>query len=333
MISVNKVSYTWEFNTEKKSLVGMGGLGFHTHSYESHGSSGVFPKNSEVQWELIHQYGQLSLKLVCGARSADVSYKVSWPHNDLSGRILAHLGREVKLSKATSQPNFRSPITLELHIWSTNPLIEIPLEPSLSSALISTLDVEKGLTDLTLYFGEEKNPIQVSKFMLMARSPVFRRMFQSGFKEKTESELPIPDISPAAGEEMITYMYTNNAPNLFLINSTEELWLAEDLWEAAEKYDLPRLKALCENKLAMQLERNNAARILLFVEHYHCGEALKDFVLSFITKDRETCSHVMKSEEWEDVRGQLPELAFTVFYKFFDVPFHPPTKKARIEDK
>ena len=158
-------------------------------------------------------------------------------------------------------------------------------------------------------------------------------MFQSEFQEAQSNKVKNPDISPEVGREMIKYIYTDRTPNLSLIHSTEKLWLAEDLWKAADKYDLPGLKALCENKLAMQLDRDNAARILLFTGQY-CGDGtLKDYVLSFITRDRETCSHVMKLDEWEEVRGQLPEVAFTVFYKFLDVPFHPATKKARIEDK
>ena len=46
------------------------------------------------------------------------------------------------------------------------------------------------LTDLTLIFEDQK--IYVSKVILASVSPVFRRMFESDFKEKQSSEMTLP---------------------------------------------------------------------------------------------------------------------------------------------
>ena len=120
---------------------------------------------------------------------------------------------------------------------------------------------------------------------------------------------------------MITYMYTDKTPN---ISS-----MTEDLWLAANKYELFGLKALCENELARQLTLKTAARILLFIGQYCDDGVLKDYVLSFITRDKETCSRVMRSEEWKEVR-KFPEIAMAVSDKFFGVSLEPVAKRARI---
>ena len=238
-------------------------------------------------------------------------------YDDLDIPFTHQLESTVRLSEQST--------TLEWRVLATTPLVQVPMESSLTSALSSTLDTEEGFNDINLHFGQdnshENKPLQVSKFVLMARSPVFKAMFQSDFKEAKDSTVPIPDISPEVGQEMITYMYTDKTPNI----ST----MPEELWQAAEKYQLPGLKALCENELAVQLELDNAARILLFASQY-CGDgALKDYVLSFITRDKETCSQVMRLEEWGEVR-KFPELVQTVTDKYFDVPSQPAEKKARL---
>ncbi len=157
--------------------------------------------------------------------------------------------------------------------------------------------------------------------MLMTRSPVFKTMFQSGLSEAKANEVFISDVAPAVGKEMITYIYTDEVPNIETI--------AEELWFVAEKYQLPGLKALCENGLVNKLNCTNAAHFLLLAGRY-CGDGgFKDYVLSFITQDKYTCSQVMRSEEWKEVR-QFPDLALAVSDKFFDVPTEPSTKKARI---
>ena len=212
----------------------------------------------------------------------------------------------------------------ELCILESTPFVTIPSISLLSSDLSSTLSsAENGLNDVTLYFGEEEKPFSANKFVLSARSPVFRTMFQSDFKEAKSCEVKIPDISPTVGEKMIEYMYTDRAPSNISVIATE-------LWQAADKYDLPGLKALCENELARKLDIQNAADTLVFAgEHSGDGE-LKDHVLKFITQSKETCSHVMRSEEWKKVKNSVPELAFAVSDKFFEVDSSAPAaKKAR----
>ncbi len=207
---------------------------------------------------------------------------------------------------------------IELFVCRLDRVFEIPQESTLFAVLSSSLN------DVMLYFGPEKELVKASKFMLMARSPVFKNMFEASMKEAELSEVTIIDITPAVGKEMITYIYTDEAPNV--------RDMAEELWFAAEKYQLPGLKALCNNEIVKQLKIDNAAHFLLFAVHC-CGDGgikLKDYILSFITKDKDTCSTVMKSEEWKEVQ-KIPHLTFAVSDMFFGVSSHsePRAKRAK----
>ena len=281
---------------------------------------------------------QLHLTLVSGASSATVFYyiHVEYYEDSVKNDLYLHGTTSVNLrgsacfyvhyKESTGRGwRYRTTTTyFELCILESTPFVTIPSKSLLSSDLSSTLSsAENGLNDVTLYFGEEEKPFSANKFVLSARSPVFRTMFQSDFKEAKSCEVKIPDISPTVGEKMIEYMYTDRAPSNISVIATE-------LWQAADKYDLPGLKALCENELARKLDIQNAADTLVFAgEHSGDGE-LKDHVLKFITQSKETCSHVMRSEEWKKVKNSVPELAFAVSDKFFEVDSSAPAaKKAR----
>ena len=266
-------------------------------------SSREFSSNGIIKWKVEYMssgYGseELYLLLVSGTSSATIFYHVhvvyyedhtkhdlySYSKKSVSLNESVCLNVPYKESKGGGWRFSKTTTTyLELCILESTPFVTIPSKSLLSSDLSSTLSSEEnGLNDVTLYFGEEEKPLLASKFMLSARSPVFRTMLQSDFKEAKSCNVKIPDISPDVGQEMITYMYTDKAPRNLSTSTTE-------LWQAADKYDLPGLKALCENELAKQLNVENAARILLFAGEYSGGE-LKDSVLKFITQSKETCS-------------------------------------------
>ena len=274
----------------------------------------------------------LHLWLVDGLSSADIYYSVKVLYYNggkleslyYSGTTIVKRGECVNLradypsgwytTTATQHPS----TTLELCVLDNTLVSEVPTDSTLASALSSTLDSDQGFNDVTLYFGQENKPLQVSKFMLMARSPVFKAMFQSDFKEAKDSTAKIEDISPEVGQEMITYMYTDKTPNI----ST----MPEELWQAAEKYQLPGLKALCENELDRQLNKDTAARILLFTGQYNGEGVLRDCAVNLITQNKETYTHVKKSKEWEEVI-KYPELLLAISDKFFA---EPAQKRARL---
>ena len=306
-------------------------------NHESQKSSNEFPDNGKVKLKLVYKSDGLHLCLLSGASSVSAFYfvRVDYYENYSHQTLYRYGNKSVKLHQSVSlntpykkderrHPNQQPKTTLQLFILRSDPYVTIPPESMLSSQLSSTFKLAplNSLNDVTLYFGQEEKPFQVNKFILMARSPVFRTMLKSNFEEAKSCKVKIPDISPEVGQEMITFLYTDKAPNVSTATN--------DLWFAADKYDLSGLKALCENELAKQLNLENAARILLFASRY-CGNGeLKDHVVEFITLTKETCSLVMKSEDWKEVK-KFPDVAYAVSDKFFDVPSEPAAKKARTQ--
>ena len=309
--------------------------------HSSNKSCDLSSENGRIQWRLKYlsrvlesTNEHLCLTIVHGALSADVFYCIdvvtysrsnSEQRSKYSGKTCVKLGNYANLQALYKKNDgySREKTVLQLCILNIVPIVGVPVESTLSSGLVSTLDTEMGLGDVTLYFGEENEPFQVLRSVLIARSPVFRRMLLSDFKEGKHLKIEIPDISSDVGQELVRYMYTDSAPNI--VSMPEELWLA------ADKYELNGLKALCENELGIQLTPDNAAHTLLFADQC-CGDGpLKKYILTFITRDKETCSQVMRSEEWKEVR-KLPDLALAVSERYFGVPSEPPPKRLHLED-
>ncbi len=132
--------------------------------------------------------------------------------------------------------------------------------------------------------------------VLAARSPVFVKMFSHDMQENATSIVNLSDIEPDVLKELLTYIYTNESPNIKNY--------AESLLNYAEKYQLAHLKSLCEQRLSYDLQINNAAKILLLA-HTYGAKQLKQNALLYISKH----SSIQKTAEWEAVKENAELLA------------------------
>ena len=127
------------------------------------------------------------------------------------------------------------------------------------------------------------------KAVLAARSLVFAKMFEHDLQESATNIVTVTDIDPEVFKELLTYIYTGKAPNIQT--------LASSLLNPAEKYQLGRLKALCERQMSYGLQVENAAETLVLA-HTYGADQLKKNALKFIIKHR---SEVRETKEWEKV--------------------------------
>ena len=141
---------------------------------------------------------------------------------------------------------------------------------------------------------DETTPKQVDvyahKAILTARSPVFVKMLSHDMKESATNTIELPDIESAVLKELLTYVYTNDCPNIKSYGAS--------LLYSAEKYELVHLKALCERQLSYDLRIKNAAKILLLADTCSVSQ-LKRNILLFIGKHG---GQVLATKGWEDVK-------------------------------
>lgn len=159
----------------------------------------------------------------------------------------------------------------------------------------TTQDKNKNFTDITITCtGEGTPPVHffAHKAILAARSPVFAKMFEHNLKESVTDSITIADINPDVVKELLTYIYTDMAPNIKAFTRL--------LLNAAEKYQMDRLKALCQQHLSYDLQVDNAAETLVLAQT-HRAEELKKNALKYIVKHRH---QVRDTKDWEKVHDR-----------------------------
>ena len=145
-------------------------------------------------------------------------------------------------------------------------------------------------TDVTLVVGSEE--YKAHKGVLAVRSPVFKAMFEHRMSETISSRVEITDFDPKVIQEMLHYIYTDQAPNLES--------MAQNLFVAAEKYQLERLMKMCEVVLASKVTTENVIDTLAFADLHSLAE-LKENCLHFIAVHS---SKVMKTQSWQTLKTE-----------------------------
>lgn len=137
---------------------------------------------------------------------------------------------------------------------------------------------------------------EAHKAILAARSPVFAAMFEHCMEESRANRVEITDMEPDTLAEVLRYMYTGQVVGLDK--------LAHELLAAADKYQLERLKSMCEESLVESLSVENSCGILGLAD-MHNAEQLKSHALDFIMLH---AHDVCETEGYEELVHHRPRL-------------------------
>ncbi|OQV23256.1 putative Protein roadkill [Hypsibius exemplaris] len=172
-----------------------------------------------------------------------------------------------------------------------NRTIEIPKDTLLDD-LVSVLN--RGIySDVTLDVG--KREFNVHKAMLAARSPVFDNMF-SNPDNVTSNHYVITDVTSRGMKELLYFIYTGH------IDKTENI--VEEVLEAAQKYQVSQLQAICESLILRELQVDNAVKTLILA-HESKAQQLKEIVLEFIARNFQA---VKRTDGWNVLRTSHTDL-------------------------
>ncbi|CAL1281790.1 unnamed protein product [Larinioides sclopetarius] len=151
------------------------------------------------------------------------------------------------------------------------------------------------LTDIV--FKTATKTFSAHKNVLCARSSVFRAMLADDMKEKNIDCIKVEDLGNETVQRLLLFLYSD---------SLEELqWeSAVQLYYAADKYAIEKLKFLCSSFLVEDLSTSTASELLLLADTHNDTE-LKQVVEDFILQhERE----VFDSDEWEKLSETNPHL-------------------------
>ncbi|KAM7522769.1 hypothetical protein LguiA_012671 [Lonicera macranthoides] len=184
--------------------------------------------------------------------------------------------------------------------------IQVP-ESDIGARFGTLLETMEGSDVVFSVAGENFN---AHKLVLAARSTVFRsELF--GKQEADEKEIIVTDIEPKVFKAMLHFIYRDALNEEELVASTSSCesssvfdTLTAKLLAAADKYELGRLRRVCESHLCTYISVGSVARTLALADRYQATE-LKAVCLRFAA---ENLAAVMKSDGFEYLKENCPAL-------------------------
>ncbi|PAA58105.1 hypothetical protein BOX15_Mlig001084g7 [Macrostomum lignano] len=181
--------------------------------------------------------------------------------------------------------------------------------------------LERGLhADVALCVGANGAELRAHKSVLSARSPVFQAMFEHQMEESRANRVEVPDLDEDTMREVLRYLYTGRAPNLSN--------MADSLLAAADKYQLDRLKVMCEESLAASLTVENTCDCLVLAD-LHSAEQLRQHACDYLLGH---ANEVTESAGWAQMVRRQPHLvaeAFKALAMQATPPLGPPRKRPK----
>ncbi|KAL6643073.1 hypothetical protein ACP70R_021254 [Stipagrostis hirtigluma subsp. patula] len=122
------------------------------------------------------------------------------------------------------------------------------------------------------------------RYVLAARSTVFRAELFGPMKEGTNAAeaIRVDDMEADVFRALLGFVYTDTFPDDKAMEQQEEAAMAQHLLVAADRYNLGRLKLICEDKLCKHIDTDSAATILALAEQHHC-RGLKEACFRFLS--------------------------------------------------
>ncbi|XP_071683316.1 BTB/POZ and MATH domain-containing protein 2-like [Lolium perenne] len=154
--------------------------------------------------------------------------------------------------------------------------------------------------------------IPAHRCVLAGRSTVFMALLFGPMKEGTTSSvIQIKDMEAKVFKDLLSFIYTGSCQDLEDGKEEEDveyvMWL-HDLFVVADRYDLPRLKLLCEEHLSEHIGVSSVASTLALAEQHHCHK-LRETCLKFIQVQSPPClEKVMATDGWEHITTAYPSV-------------------------
>lgn len=137
--------------------------------------------------------------------------------------------------------------------------------------------------------------------MLMAKSPVFKKMLSSKMlmDESINNELTITDCDDVTIKHFLHYLYTDE-----LITSSD-MQLIITILKMAHMYEVKGLLRECEIKLgSVLLNSNNCFDLLQLADMYSCT-ALRQYVVHYIREHRKDFNEHRLSKIFKDLSEEM----------------------------
>ncbi|KAM3278807.1 hypothetical protein ACQJBY_046224 [Aegilops geniculata] len=156
----------------------------------------------------------------------------------------------------------------------------------------------KDAADLAFQVGGEI--FHAHRCILATRSSVFKAELLGGMVESSGSLIEIQDMEPDVFEALLHFIYTGKVSPMI------DVVMASHLLVAADRYNIARLKQICEEKLCCHIDSYMVATSLAIAEQ-HGFRRLKEACLRFLASPS-NLEAMMASNGYEHLMSSCPSV-------------------------
>jgi speckle-type POZ protein len=197
-------------------------------------------------------------------------------------------------------------VTMELRAEKRRPsscLVVVP--PSNLHRNFGDLLESKQGADVTFQVCDET--FKAHRCVLAARSAVFKAEVFGTMKESTSrAAIRVDDMDAQVFRALLHFMYTDELLDFQDMKEQEEVAMAQHLLVAADRYNLGRLKLICEDRLCGHIDTASAATILALAEQ-HCCHGLKEACFKFLSSPS-SLNAVMATDGFDHLIRSCPSV-------------------------
>uniref|UniRef100_A0A0E0LQW4 Uncharacterized protein n=1 Tax=Oryza punctata TaxID=4537 RepID=A0A0E0LQW4_ORYPU len=184
------------------------------------------------------------------------------------------------------------------------PELDSPPPSNILDHLAGLLD-DKDTADVTFVVrGEE---FAAHRAVLAMRSPVFKAALYGPMKESTDANagrIAIDGIEPAVFRALLHFIYTDTTAAMDDLDDDDKAEMIVHLLEAADRYDVERLKLMCELMLCKSITVDTVAATLAVADQHHC-QKLKEACVEFLATSKKM-EGVMESQGYKKMKLSCP---------------------------
>ena len=145
--------------------------------------------------------------------------------------------------------------------------------------------------------------MRAHRIILSARSPVFHALLTGPMREGSESTVHVGDVRAPVFRALLHFAYTDALPDE-LEGGRLDVPMAQHLLVAADRFQLGRLRTICERRLCETVDTATAATTLALAEQNHAAE-LKRVCLDYVSRHLQA---VMASDGYAHMVSSCPQL-------------------------
>nr|XP_020158060.1 BTB/POZ and MATH domain-containing protein 3-like [Aegilops tauschii subsp. strangulata] len=161
--------------------------------------------------------------------------------------------------------------------------------------------------DLMIHLGDGQT-IPAHRWVLEARSPVFKAdLAHASTTGENIAELRVDGMDAEVCKELLQFIYTDSPPQQI------EVAVVEGLLAAADRYELEKLKLVCEEALCKIIDTRSVAATLALAERHRCP-ALREACMQFLSSPG-NLKAVMASDGFEQLKTGCPSALLELLVK------------------